>query len=183
MRKLILKMQMSLDGFIGGPLGEVDWIFSSMDAGASGWLVDTLWQAGVHLMGAQTYRDMAAHWPQSQEPFAAPMNEIPKFVFSRSLEEADWGDTHIVRGELAAEIGRLKGLPGRDLLAHGGARFARSLVRLGLVDEFRLMVHPVVLGKGLPLFSDLERPCQLRLMSSRSFASGASAQVWQPARV
>ncbi len=180
MRKLVLKMQMSLDGLIGGPDGEVDWIFPSLDAGATLWLVDTLWQAGVHVMGSVTYRDMAAHWPGSDEPFAAPMNQIPKFVFSRTLREAPWADTYIIDGDLAEEITRLKGLPGRDLLAHGGARFARALVRLGLVDEYRLMVHPVVLGKGLALFDELPARMHLQLMGTRTFASGAAAQVFRP---
>ncbi len=179
MRKLVLKMQVSLDGLIGGPNGEVDWIFPSLDEGATGWLLDTLWQAEVHLMGSQTYRAMAAHWPDSTEAFAAPMNEMPKFVFSSSMTEAPWGDTHIIDGDLASEIERLKRLPGRDLLAHGGARFARSLVRLGLVDEYRLMVHPVVLGRGLSLFGDLPARMDLQLMGTRTFASGASAQVYR----
>ncbi|HZV66115.1 MAG TPA: dihydrofolate reductase family protein, partial [Telluria sp.] len=117
----------------------------------------------------------------SNEPFAAPMNEIPKFVFSRTLEEAPWGDTMIVRGDLADEINRLKQLPGRELLAHGGARFARSLVALGLVDEYRLVVHPVVLGKGLALFDGIEAPRDLVLVGATPFPSGAVAMVYRPA--
>jgi dihydrofolate reductase len=181
MRKLVLKMSVSVDGFVGGPNGEVDWIFPSIDEGLSGWLVDTLWQAGVHLMGSQTYRDMAAHWPGSSEPYAAPMNEIPKFVFSKSMTQAAWGDSMIIDGDLGAEIMRLKQLPGRDLLAHGGARFAQSLVALGLVDEYRLIVHPVVLGRGLTLFSGLPAPRSLTLTGARTFAGGASAMVYRAA--
>lgn len=182
MRKLILKMQVSTDGFVGGPNGEVDWIFGSLDEAATAWLVDTLWQAGVHLMGRVTYKDMAAHWPTSNEPFAAPMNEIPKFVFSKTLQDAPWDDTMIIDGDLADEIIRLKHLPGRDLLAHGGAGFARSLVRLGLVDEYRLMVHPVVLGEGLARFKPLdEAPRELKLVGRTEFPAGAVAMVYQPA--
>ena len=181
MRKLVLKMQMSLDGFVCGPNGEPDWIFSSMDEACTAWIVDGLWQAGVHLMGRVTYQDMAAYWPTSSEPFAAPMNEIPKFVFSRTLEEAPWGDTMIVRGDVAEEITRLKQLPGRDMLAHGGARFGRSLVRLGLVDEYRLVVHPVVLGEGLSLFDGIAAPRDLTLASATPFPGGAVAMVYRPA--
>lgn len=181
MRKLILKMQVSLDGFVAGPRGEIDWIFSSRDEASTAWIVDSLWQAGVHLMGRVTYQDMAAYWPTSSEPFAAPMNEIPKFVFSRTLDEAPWGDTMIVRGDLAEEITRLKQLPGNDMLAHGGACFGRSLVRLGLVDEYRLVVHPVVLGKGLPLFDGMDTPRDLKLVSATPFPGGAVAMVYQPA--
>ncbi len=178
MRKLVLKMSLSLDGFVAGPNGEVDWLFPSLDAGASAWLLDTLWMPDVHLMGGATYRAMATHWPHSREPFAAPMNEIPKFVFSSTVRDADWGDTHVINGDLHAEIARLKQLPGRDMLAHGGARFARSLIGLDHVDEFRLLVHPVVLGRGLRLFDDRRA---LTLMASRPFASGAMAQIYQPA--
>jgi dihydrofolate reductase len=180
MKKLVLKMSVSLDGFVCGPNGEIDWVFDTLDEAASAWLVDTLWQAGVHLMGSATYRDMAAWWPQSTEVYAAPMNEIPKFVFSHTLKEADWTDSRIIDGDLATEIGRLKQLPGRDMLAHGGARFAQSLVRLGLVDEYRLVVHPVLLGAGKALFSDLPAPLALKLMHLTQFPSGAVAKVYRP---
>ncbi len=89
MRKLILRQNMSADGFVGGPNGEIDWIFKSFDDSAMSWTLETLWQVGVHIMGSRTFRDMAAHWPRSTEPIAAPMNEIPKVVFTRKgLDQA-----------------------------------------------------------------------------------------------
>lgn len=214
MRKLILKMQVSVDGFVGGPNGEVDWVFKSLDQGATDWLVQTLWQAGVHVMGRRTFFDMMTYWPYSAEPFAPPMNEIPKLVFSRhgldpvrqaeltrAFEDAArqrallgiapvpaneavakaWAETPVLTGDLATEIRRLKQEPGKDLIAHGGASFAQSLVREGLVDEYELIVHPVALGRGLPLFSDLAQPMDLTLVRSRSFDTGAVAQTYQPA--
>lgn len=202
-RRLILKMSMSLDGFVGGPNGEIDWLFRSMDAEAAAWTVETLWQAGAHLMGSRTFRDMAAFWPTSTEPFAAPMNEIPKVVFSRGgaaaagttqalvdararaggavqpPAEGNWAAARIATGDLADEIARLKREPGRDLLAHGGASFAQSLVERGLVDEYRLLVHPVVLGRGLPLFARLSAPADLALVEARTFPGGAIAHVYR----
>lgn len=83
MRKLILKMHVSIDGFVAGPNGEADWIFKSQDEGVTAWLLDTLQQAGAHIMGSRTFHDMAAYWPTSPGPLAAPMNEIPKVVFSK----------------------------------------------------------------------------------------------------
>jgi len=83
MRKLVLKMSVSIDGFIGGLNGEIDWILRSLDESVTAWLLDTLWQAGIHIMGSRTFHNMAAYWPSSIEPFAAPMNEIPKVVFSK----------------------------------------------------------------------------------------------------
>src|SRR6476469_2762957 len=83
MRRLILKMSISLDGFVGGPNGEIDWLLRGRDDGARSWIEDTLWQAGLHAMGSRTYYDMASYWPTSSDPFAAPMNDIPKAVFTR----------------------------------------------------------------------------------------------------
>jgi dihydrofolate reductase len=178
MRKLVLKMEVSLDGFVGTPSGDVDWIFSSIDDEVSEEIVDVLRQAGTHIMGRVTYEDMAAHWPASSEVFAPPMNEIPKVVFSRTLDEATWPESRIARGDLAAEVGRLKREPGKDILAHGGSGFAQSLSKLGLVDEYRLDVHPVVLGSGLPLFAD---PIRLKLLSAKTFATGLLALVYERA--
>jgi dihydrofolate reductase len=179
-RKLILQMQLTLDGFVGGPKGELDWAFPGFDAQFAEWCVEKLWQGGAHLMGSVTYGDMAAHWPSSTEPYAPPMNRIPKVVFSRSLKKADWGETRIVSGDLAKEVARLKQESGRDLLAHGGARFAQSLVRSGLINEYRLLVHPVALGNGLSLFTDLASPMRLKLADATIFRTGTVAKVFRP---
>src|SRR5258708_2785682 len=84
MRKLILKMSVSIDGFVGGPNGEIDWIFKSMDDASTAWTMDAIWQAGIHIMGSRTYQDMMAWWPYSNQIFAPPMNEIPKAVFTKT---------------------------------------------------------------------------------------------------
>jgi dihydrofolate reductase len=180
MRKLIVQMQISIDGFVCGPKGELDWIFPDVDEGYTKWTLDKVWQAGAHLMGRVSYGDMAAHWPTSSEPFAAPMNQIPKIVFSHTLKEARWRETRIIAGDLGEEIGRLKAEPGKDLLAHGGARFIQALVRAGVVDEYRLVAHPIALGKGLSIFSELARPIRLELAEAITFNSGAVAKVYRP---
>ncbi len=84
MRRLVLKMSMTLDSYVGGPAGEIDWIMRTLDAESTSWIEETLWQAGAHLVGRRTYADMVSYWPISTEPLAAPMNAIPKVVFSRS---------------------------------------------------------------------------------------------------
>ncbi len=211
MRKVILKMSMSLDGFVGGPNGEIDWLFRSTDAEGTAWTVDAISQMSVHIMGSRTFRDMAAYWPTSTEPFAPPMNQIPKVVFSRRglpaaeggaksttralvdaraqaptpLDDAgaareSWATARVASGDLAEEITRLKQEPGKDIMAHGGASFAQSLVERGLVDEYRLIVHPVVLGRGLPLFSKLAAPQDLQLIELKTFPSGAAAHIYRP---
>ena len=198
MRKLILKMSMSVDGFVGGAKSDVDWIFATMDDGAVDWTMKSVWQAGVHIMGSRTFRDMASYWPFSTEVYAAPMNEIPKVVFSKNpsvtspaaraearssdpAKEKSWREARVMSGDLATDIAQLKSEPGKDIMAHGGASFARSLVRLGLVDEFQLLVHPIVRGQGLPLFSELPKPVALQLVSATTFPAGAVAHVYRPA--
>jgi dihydrofolate reductase len=106
------------------------------------------------------------------------MNEIPKVVFSNTLDRGDWRDTHIVRGNLVREIVRLKRQPGKDLLAHGGATFAQSLARDNLIDEYRLITHPVAVGTGLPMFKDLPTPMRLELVDARMFDS-ATLRVYR----
>jgi dihydrofolate reductase len=177
-------MSVSIDGFVGGPKGELDWIFETYDEDATAWTIATLWDTGVHIMGSHTFHDMAAYWPSSTEPFAAPMNEIPKVVFSRrsvttSPKTGSWENARVASGDLAEEIARLKREPGKFILAHGGAGFAQSLVQLGLVDEFRLLIHPVALGTGLPLFSKAPKPISLKLLSSTRFPSGSIANVYE----
>ena len=180
MRKLVLQMQVSVDGFVGRPDGNLEWIFPDFSEDFVAWEVERLGRAGAHLMGSSTYRDMAAYWPTSSEPYAAPMNGIPKIVFSRSLTTADWKETQVAAGDLEAEIKTLKGQAGAELLAHGGSRFARSLTRAGLVDEYRLLVHPIALGRGLRLFDPAE-PMRLKLVETTTFKSGLVAVVYHPA--
>src|SRR5262249_34807271 len=112
--------------------------------------------------------------------YAAPMNEIPKIVFSKSLERAEWPESRIARGDLAEEIANLKGESDKDLIAWGGASFAQSLARQGLIDEYRLTTHPVAVAKGEALFKDLSAPAVLKLVESRTFTS-AAMHVFQPA--
>jgi dihydrofolate reductase len=169
-------MDMSLDGYVGPIDDEAEWIMRDFDDELGQWVVDeVLWQAGTHVMGRVTYEDMAAHWPTATTVFAAPMNEIPKVVFSKTLTEAPWAETRIARGDLGEEIGRLKEESGKDILVHGGAKLAQSLSRAGLIDEYRVIVHPTALGEGDPLFGG---PQDLRLIDSRVFDTGAVALTY-----
>ena len=210
MRQLILKMSMSIDGFVGGPDGGIKWVFDS-DQEATAWTVETVWNASLHIMGSHTFHDMAAYWPTSTEVFAPPMNQIPKAVFSgqgpailksvnttAALKEAraragtsqsnglqpgseSWAEAYVASGDLAAEVATLKAQDGKPIIAHGGASFARSLIAQGLVDQYDLLVHPIALGKGLPVFSDLAMPRPLKLVSSKAFPAGSVGQIYRPA--
>ncbi len=151
------------------------WVFRTYDDELRAWEADLLWQAGTHAMGRRLYQEMAAYWPDSTEVFAAPMNDIPKIVFSKTLQQAEWKHTRIVQGDVAAELARLRQEPGKDILVHGGAEFAQSLAGPGLIDEYRLFVHPVVLAGGLLLF---KQPMDLKLLSTRTFPAGAVALTY-----
>jgi dihydrofolate reductase len=210
MRDLILKMSISLDGFVGGPDGGVKWVFDG-DREATAWTVETVWNASLHIMGSRTFHDMAAYWPTSTEVFAPPMNQIPKAVFSRqgpailaavnttaALRDArataqthfstelqpggdSWAQPYVASGDLVEEVAKLKAQEGKPIIAHGGASFARSLVVQDLVDQYDLLVHPIALGKGLPVFSDLPAPQRLKLVSSKVFPKGSAAQIYRRA--
>jgi len=181
------------------------------DQESRAWVVETLWNASLHIMGSRSFHDMAAWWPTSTDVFAPPMNQIPKAVFSRqgpailgkvntsaALDEAraragttqsaepqpgagSWAEAYVASGDLAEEIADLKAQEGKPIIAHGGVSFARSLIAQGLVDQFVLGVHPVALGKGLPLFSELAAPMRLELISSKAFPGRAMAQIYRPA--
>jgi dihydrofolate reductase len=183
MRKLVLQMGLSLDGLVAlpGRHGAGGWGLPPEDAALKQRKLEWLRNADLQLMGRNTYEEMAEFWPVSGDDYAAPMNEIPKVVFSRTLERAEWPESRIARGDLATEIANLKREPGKDLIAWGGAAFAQSLTRLGLVDEYRLIHQPVALGDGLPLFRGLTAPLHLELVDSQSYSTGAVLNIYRPA--
>jgi dihydrofolate reductase len=180
MRRVVLQMGVSLDGFVAGPEGGLDWGLPPEDQDVTAWKADSVRRAGTHIMGRVTYEQMAAHWPSATGPYAAPMNDIPKVVFSTTLEKAQWADTRIARGDLAEEIARLKREPGGDVIVHGGAAFVQALSQLSLIDEYRLVIQPVALGNGLPLFRNLAAPLRLELTEARTFPHGTAIHVYRP---
>jgi dihydrofolate reductase len=182
MRQVVLQFWISLDGYSCDEDTELMQVLDDItDPEQQEYFVNRLRQAGTHIMGRVTYQGMAEAWPASSHPIAAPMNDIPKVVFSRTLQSADWPETRIARGDTAEEIARLKAEPGGEILAHGGTQFVRSLIRLGLVDEYRLWVMPAAVGQGVPLFTGLAHPLALRLVSSTAFPSGMLELVYSPA--
>jgi dihydrofolate reductase len=180
MRRLILQMGVSVDGFVAARDGSHPWGYEREDPAIKRWKLDSVRAAGAHLMGRVTYQDMAAYWPTSTSEYAAPMNEIPKVVFSRTLEDAGWAETRIASGDLGEEIVAIKREAGNDVIAHGGATFAQALSRLGLVDEYRLNIQPAALGAGMPLFGDLPAPLHLELVEAHASTTGTAIHVYRP---
>jgi dihydrofolate reductase len=176
MASLVLKMSVSLDGFVAASDGSSGWEAAGRSPDGAAWVLETISGASAHLMGSATYDRFAEYWPSAPGPIAQALNDIPKYVFSSSLTSADWAGTSIVSGDLTDEVTRLtQEQPGGYLLAQGGVRFARSLVSAGLVDEYRLVVHPVVLGSGEPLFTT---PLSIEPISTTPFSAGAVAHVF-----
>jgi dihydrofolate reductase len=181
MRKLVLQMGRSIDGFVsGGPEEDIggggpqhpDVVDRIM-----GWIT----AAGAHAMGRVTYEEMSGFWPTSNDGFAKPMNEIPKVVFSRTLTRADWATTTIASGDLADEVALLKEQPGGDVIVYGGYTLAQALTRANLVDEYRLVTRPVALGSGEPMFKDLPMGLALELVDATAYPDGIVITVYRKA--
>ena len=208
MRELILKMSISVDGFVADPDGGLKWVFDS-DPEAAAWTVETVWNASLHIMGSRTFRDMAAFWPTSTEVYAPPMNQIPKAVFSRqgsailknvnttaALKDAraagtgpsagpqpgaeSWAEAYVASGGLTEEVARLKAQDGKPIIAHGGASFAAALAAQGLIDEYCLVIQPVAVGRGQALFAELPAALHLELIEARGFECGVVVHIYRP---
>lgn len=190
MRKLIMKMSISIDSFVAGVNGEFDWVFKTGDEQSKAWGVEQSWDAGLTIMGRKSFEAMAPYWPTSTDAFAAPMNEIPKAVFTQkgykgfdpgpepSPAAISWASARIFDGDLAEGIRALKAEEGKPIVAIGGAGFMRSLIATGLVDEFLLVTRPVVLGAGLPIFNGLGTPLYLKLVDVKTFPKGTMVRTF-----
>ena len=177
-------MSMSLDGFVAAADGKNDWIFKTGDEQSKAWKLAQFKDAGLIIMGRKSFEGMAPYWITSTDVFAAPMNEIPKAVFTKngykgfdpgqdkSPAAASWANARVLKGDLAEEIKQLKAEEGKPISAIGGAGFMQSLIATGLVDEFMLAIHPVALGAGLPIFTGLTQPSYLKLLDVKTFPKG-----------
>jgi dihydrofolate reductase len=192
MRKLMMKMSVTVDGFVGGPNGEKDWVFKSSDEESRAWLVQLTREAGLIIMGRNSFEGMAPYWPTATGDLAAAMNEIPKAVFtqkgfrvspsaSSSPAGVSWAETRVIDGDLTRRVRQLKDEPGKPILAIGGAGFMRSLIGTGLIDEYHLVVHPAVLGAGLSIFNDLPKPLDLKLATVKAFPRGIVVHTYHRA--
>jgi dihydrofolate reductase len=176
-------MLVSLDGFFEGPNHEIDW--HNVDEEFNEFAIRQLDDVDMLLFGRVTYQMMAAYWPtpvaiESDPIVAGKMNNTAKIVVSRTLERAEWSHTRLVREHAADEIAKLKQQPGKDLAIFGSSDLTVSLMQAGLVDEFRIMVNPVVLGGGKRLFEGLHDRAKLKLLRTRTFKSGNVLLYYRP---
>jgi dihydrofolate reductase len=189
MRKIVLLMHVSIDGFVAGPAGEMDWIRFSGDVWE--YVESITGEADTALYGANTYAMMESHWPTAADAPQATKrdidharwaNNVEQIAFSTQLEATSWANSRIVREDVAKEMGELKSRPGTNLLMLGSPTLAQSFMRLEPIDEFRLNVNPVALGGGIALFDGLEGHVDLDLVGTRVFTTGVVGLHYQTVR-
>jgi dihydrofolate reductase len=191
MRKVILSVNTTLDGFMAGPKGELDWHFSHWNEKMAEYACEQLSAMDTILVGRVTYEYMAGHWPSASAnlisterdiEFAGLLNNLPKIVFSRTLSTVDWNNSRVVKGNIAREVTRLRNQPGKDMILLGGPAIISTFMRLNLIDEFHIWVSPVILGKGIPLFKDVSDKFNLRLLITKTFSNGVILHCYQRIR-
>jgi dihydrofolate reductase len=184
MRKLFSFIVTTLDGYYEGPNGEFDWPVVDQEFNEFG--LQQLEETDTLLFGRVTYELMAGYWPtpaaKEDDPrVAAKMNSLPKIVVSRTLDTAEWANTRLIRDDVAEQLARLKRQPGKDVAILGSSALTVSLLRMGLVDELRILVNPVVLGDGRSLFRTADGRIGLKLLRTRPFSSGNVLLHYRPA--
>ena len=189
MRRLIVSNLMSLDGFLSGPNGELDWFVSPgfpMNTEYGTYVKDLISSVGGMLLGRRTYEEFASYWPTATDndpDITEKMNVLPKYVFSKTLDRVEWGKwgtAFLVKGDAAAEAKKLKEEPGRDLAIYGSGQLVSALMKAGLVDEIQAFVQPWILGQGRGEFVGLTDRYELELIKATPFKSGAVGLFYRP---
>ncbi|NJL06629.1 MAG: dihydrofolate reductase family protein [Chloroflexaceae bacterium] len=178
MRKIIVSEFLSLDGVMENPLWSMAYWNDEIAKFKSGedWSTDAL------LLGRVTYDGFAQAWPTSTDEGAPRINAMPKYVVSNTLTNPTWNNSHVIRGNVIEEITRLKQQDGKHLLLYGSGKLAQWLMRNGLVDQYSLLIYPIVLGTGQRLFAEGSPQSPLKLLNAQTFSNGVTAMVYEPER-
>lgn len=179
MRTLKLQVQISVDGYIAGPNGEMDWMVWDWDDALKQYVGDLTAPVDCIVLGRNLAEGFIPHWeavaadPENPEVDAGKkFTDTPKVVFSKTLEESKWDNTVLAKGDLLDEINKLKNQDGSDIIAYGGAGFVSSLIKHGFIDEYHLLVNPTAIGAGMPIFNELQGKQDLELVQSKAFDCG-----------
>jgi dihydrofolate reductase len=187
MGKIVVSENVSLDGVVEDPAGDegfrhggwVGRIADRADLGKA--TLDEALSSDAFLLGRRTYEWLAARWPSRTGALAERLNSLPKYVVSSTLEDPEWNNSTVLKGDVAEEVAQLKQKVDGDIVVHGSVRLVQALLEHGLVDELRLMVYPVVLGDGKRLFGETSDKKPLRLVDSKIVGDGVAILVYQPA--
>jgi len=184
MRKLVVFNQVTLDGFFSDLQGDVSWAHQD-DAEWNAFVAGNAGGGGQLIFGRITYEMMASFWPtphaaEMMPVVAEQMNNLPKVVFSRTMDEARWSNTKLLKGNLAAEIRQMKDEPGEGMVILGSGSIVSQLAQENLIDEYHLVVNPIVLGSGKTLFDGVEKRLTLKLTNTRTFGNGNVLLCYEP---
>jgi len=187
MRRLIVFNNVTVDGYFADKNGHMRWVHrQTQDPEFNAFVAENASGGGQLLFGRKTYQMMASYWPtpmamQNEPKVAAGINNLPKVVFSRTLCEATWKNTHLVKSDMVTEVRKMKREPGPDMVILGSGSLVAQLGQEGLIDEFQLLVNPFVLGGGRSMFAGLEKSLSLKLAKTRAFKNGNVLLSYQPA--
>jgi dihydrofolate reductase len=192
--KLIITTFLSLDGVAQAPGGPEEdrsggfehggWLVPYADDAMMNYVTEWIGAADAFLLGRKTYEIFAAYWPQvtdPNDPVASRLNRKPKYVASRTLDKVEWDGSTLIKGDVAQEVARLKALPGNEIQVHGSINLAQTLIRHNLIDEYRLWVYPVALGKGKRLFTEDSGASALKLIDTKTTSTGVIVNSYHPA--
>lgn len=189
MRKLKLQVQMSVDGYVAGPNGELDWMVWNWDDQLKDYVNKLTEPVDCILLGRKMTDGFIAHWatvaanPDDPEYLSGKkFTNTKKVVFTKTLDKSEWANTDIANGDLVDEINKLKNQDGKDIIVYGGATFVSSLIKEGLIDEYHLFINPTALGKGLTIFKGLEERQDLILAKSTPYDCGIVVHRYEPKR-
>jgi len=189
MRKIIVSMRVTLDGFIAGLHGEMDWMEEFIDEALANYESELQKTVDTTLFGRETYQGFESYWPKvALDPaspkglaeYAQQLNTMRKIVFSKTLSRAEWNNSVLLHEIDPEEITKMKQEPGRDMVIYGSASIVQTLTNLGLVDRYQLLIFPIVLGSGKPLFHNIPHKMKLSLVSSMTHPSGVVVLAYEP---
>jgi dihydrofolate reductase len=194
LRKLKLQVQISIDGYIAGPNGEMDWMVWNWDDNLKNYVFEITESVDTIILGRKMTDGFVSYWsdvmtkpddPSSidrSHAFAKKMLETPKVVFTKTLKVSKWGNTVLATGDLTDEIMKLKSESGKDIIVYGGATFDSSLLKAGLIDEFHLFINPAAIGSGMAIFKDIREVQKFSMIKSTSFDCGIVELHFEPKR-
>lgn len=181
-------MQVSIDGYVAGPKGEMDWMVWDWDDELKDYVKEITAPVDCILLGRVLAQGFIPHWAaaatsgdsKENDEFAHKMYETSKVVFSKTLKTSEWGNTILANGNIEEEVARLKKQPGKDMITYGGARFASNLIRHGLIDEYHVFVNPTALGDGMPIWKEVLSQIKLKLLKATVSKTGIVILCYQP---